>query len=115
MKKRSEDEGGEVGISVNILADLKDARGIQVAVPRFGLRPCGLVVRNCLIAIAVILLSPLFVGIGLLIKLNDGGPILHIARRMGRHGKPSASSSSAPWWWVRRPLDRESRELRTHE
>lgn len=86
-EKRSEDEGGEVGISVNTLADLKDAHAIQSLYRGLELRPCGLVVRNCLIAIAVILLSPLFVGIGLLIKLNDGGPILHIARRMGRHGR----------------------------
>ncbi|NLE74966.1 MAG: sugar transferase [Actinobacteria bacterium] len=40
-----------------------------------------------MIAISLILLSPLFVVIGLLVKLTDGGPILHIARRMGRYGR----------------------------
>lgn len=45
------------------------------------------VIRNCMIAISLILLSPLFVVIGLLVKLTDGGPVLHIARRMGRYGR----------------------------
>jgi lipopolysaccharide/colanic/teichoic acid biosynthesis glycosyltransferase len=37
--------------------------------------------------VALVLLSPLFAGIALLIKLEDGGPILFRQVRVGRHGR----------------------------
>lgn len=45
------------------------------------------VLRNVLVGLSLVLLSPLLICIGLVVKLADGGPVLHIARRMGRYGK----------------------------
>jgi exopolysaccharide biosynthesis polyprenyl glycosylphosphotransferase len=41
----------------------------------------------CVSFTALVLLSPLFVVIGLLVKLQDGGPIFFAQTRVGRHGK----------------------------
>ena len=38
----------------------------------------------------LLILSPLFALIGLLIKLTSPGPVLYRAQRVGRHGKPFA-------------------------
>lgn len=45
------------------------------------------VLRNVLVGLSLVLLSPLLICIGLVVKFADGGPVLHIARRMGRYGK----------------------------
>lgn len=39
-------------------------------------------------AIALILLSPVFLAIAILIKLDDGGPVLFRQERVGRYGEP---------------------------
>jgi len=37
-------------------------------------------------ALALVLLFPFFIGLGIAIKVNDGGPIFYVSRRYGRKG-----------------------------
>src|SRR5438552_4405111 len=39
-------------------------------------------------AVGLALLSPIMLGIGVAIKLHDGGPVFHRAVRVGKDGKP---------------------------
>jgi len=47
-------------------------------------------IRDGIVAVSLILLSPLFVAVALAIKFTDGGSVIHTARRMGRRGKTFA-------------------------
>ena len=38
--------------------------------------------------IALVLLSPLFLAVSLIIKMTDGGPVFYVQTRIGKHGKP---------------------------
>ena len=38
-------------------------------------------------AAALVLLSPIFLIISIAIKLHDGGPVLYVSQRVGKHGK----------------------------
>src|SRR5438874_2659915 len=47
-------------------------------------RPFDLVVSS----VALVLLAPLFLVIGALIKLDSPGPVFYMGTRVGRHGRP---------------------------
>jgi lipopolysaccharide/colanic/teichoic acid biosynthesis glycosyltransferase len=52
------------------------------------MRPSKRLFDVSLAGIGLALLSPALVIVALLIKLEDGGPVLYGARRVGRHGEP---------------------------
>jgi len=39
-------------------------------------------------AAALVILSPMLIGVAILIKLDDGGPVFYRGVRIGRHGRP---------------------------
>jgi lipopolysaccharide/colanic/teichoic acid biosynthesis glycosyltransferase len=57
-------------------------------------------------SLGLLLLSPLMLAIAVAIKLDSRGPVFFRQQRVGRHGVPFASTSSAPWWPMRRSADR---------
>ncbi len=47
--------------------------------------------------VALLVLAPALLLIALLIRFDSPGPVFFRQQRVGRHGRPFASTSSAPW------------------
>ena len=46
---------------------------------------------------ALIISSPILLGVAIAIKLDDGGPVFFSQTRIGLHGKRSKCINSVPW------------------
>jgi lipopolysaccharide/colanic/teichoic acid biosynthesis glycosyltransferase/GT2 family glycosyltransferase len=55
--------------------------------------------------LALIVLAPLLIVLGLLIKMNSAGPILYRGTRLGRHGKPFNILKFRTMYWDARESD----------
>src|SRR5579863_1002822 len=100
------------GVDLRVVPDLYDGLAWNRPIEYLGQFPTiplhrgrvpeiGLVIKrviDLLVSATVLVgLFPLLVAIAIAVKLDSGGPIFYTSERLGKKGRVSAASNSAPW------------------